>query len=308
MEKRDGRVGKGKDIRVWEHEFLTRLGNLVAAEAGEVLLVDGRAGRATGVTTGGSTATGRAVTAGGHGRSPRGARSPRPRGAGPLRGGLDVAEVNVKEVLLLALLLALGLLVGRLDVGGFVLLGELLGGSPLLVELAALVGSALGLGGEGLALGLLGKVVGEGLGVVGLLLLLGLGGGLGLALLLLGKLLALALVIQGLLAALGTPALLDLLAGVAPELSANNRFISPHTGLVATSHTATTASVGLGVTSRLLLGGITLSGAVNGAVDSLGGGEERVCWGRALGRYLMIGNVSDQWTEERMRIELDSYE
>jgi hypothetical protein len=101
------------------------------------------------------------------------------------------------------------------DVSGFLLLGELLSGLPLLVELGALVGSALGLGGKGLALGLLGQVVGEGLGVIGLLLLLGLGGGLGLVLLLLGDLLALALVVPGLLAALGTPALLDLLAGVA---------------------------------------------------------------------------------------------
>jgi hypothetical protein len=187
MEKRDGRVGKGKDIRVWEHEFLARLGNLVAAETGEVLLVDGRAGRATGVTTGGSTATGRAVTTGGAVATAA--------GGGAAAGRLDVAEVNVKEVLLLALLLALGLLLGRLDVGGFLLLGELLGGSPLLVELGALVGGALGLGGEGLALGLLGKVVGEGLGVIGLLLLFGLDGGLGLVLLLLGDLLALALVV-----------------------------------------------------------------------------------------------------------------
>jgi len=46
------------------------------------------------------------------------------------------------------------------------------------------------------------------------------------------------------------------------------------TGLVAVVHAGTTAaSVGLIVTSGLLLGGITLSGAISGAVDSLRGGR-----------------------------------
>lgn len=231
--------GRKRKFPVWEHEFPTRSGNLVAAEAGEVLLVDGRAGRATGVATGSTTTGGRGTTTGSTvtargtvattgataaalaaltttgGAVTTGGTVATAAGGGAAAGRLDVAQVNVKEVLLLTLLLALGLLVGGGDVSGFLLLGELLGGSPLLVELAALVGGALGLGGEGLALGLLGKVVGEGLGVIGLLLLLGLGGSLGLVLLLLGDLLTLALVIPGLLAALGTPALLDLLAGVA---------------------------------------------------------------------------------------------
>lgn len=89
---------------------------------------------------------------------------------------------------------------------------NLLGIGPLLVLLDALVGGTDGLGSQALAGGLLSQVVGEGLGVVGLLNLLG--GGLGSVLLVLGELLALALVIPGLLAALGTPALLDLLASV----------------------------------------------------------------------------------------------
>jgi hypothetical protein len=213
-------------------------GNLVAAEAGEVLLVDGRAGRATGsaagsTTTGsggtatGSVATGSTVTTGGAVATTgttlttaSGAvttvttAATATAGGGAAAGRLDVAQVNVEEVLLLALLLALGLLAGAGDVGLLVLLGELLGLSPLLIELAALVGGADGLGGEGLLLGLLGKVVGEGLGVIGLLLGFLVSGGLGLGLLVLGDLLALALVVPGLLAALGTPALLDLLAGV----------------------------------------------------------------------------------------------
>jgi hypothetical protein len=44
-------------------------------------------------------------------------------------------------------------------------------------------------------------------------------------------------------------------------------------GLVASGGTAAAAGVGLSVTSRLLLRSITLSGAVDGTVDSLGGGR-----------------------------------
>jgi hypothetical protein len=224
----------GKVDPVWEHDFPSS-GNLVAAEAGEVLLVDGRAGRATGVATGsttassGGTATGGTVTTGSTVAATRATTATlgaltttggavttggtATAGSGAGAGRLNVAEVNVEEVLLLALLLALGLLGGTLDVSLLFGLGELLSGSPLLVELCALVGSALGLSGQSLLLGLLGQVVGERLGVVGLLDLLS--GSLGLGLLGLGDLLALALVVPGLLAALGTPALLDLLAGVA---------------------------------------------------------------------------------------------
>jgi hypothetical protein len=50
--------------------------------------------------------------------------------------------------------------------------------------------------------------------------------------------------------------------------------ILKRTGLVAVVHAGTTtASIGLSVTSGLLLGGITLSGAISGAVDSLRGGR-----------------------------------
>ena len=133
-------------------------------------------------------------------------------------GSLDKASVNVEEGLLLALLGGLGaLLLLALDVC-VVLLATLqfLGAGPLVV--GALVGSTDGLGAEVTLGSLLGKVVGERLGLVGGLLGLLLGGSLGLVLLSLGQLLTGLLVVEFLLAALATPALVDLLAGVARNI------------------------------------------------------------------------------------------
>lgn len=90
---------------------------------------------------------------------------------------------------------------------------ELLGGIPLLVGLGALVGGADRLSSQAGLGGLLSEVGIEGDGLVGLLGLLS--GSLGLGLVGLGDLLAGTLIVPGLLAALSTPALLDLLAGVA---------------------------------------------------------------------------------------------
>jgi hypothetical protein len=89
---------------------------------------------------------------------------------------------------------------------------QLLGVSPLLVLLDALVGGTDGLGSKAVLSSLLSQVVVVGLGLVGLLNLLG--GGLGLGLIGLGDGLANALVVPSLLAGLVAPALLDLLASV----------------------------------------------------------------------------------------------
>jgi hypothetical protein len=209
---------------------------LVAAQAGEVLLVDGRAGGGAGTTTAttgssrGSTTTGSSrggtttgstagstvtttsgtVTTGGTVTT---TATTAATGTGGSRAGLlDEAHVNVKEVLLLALLLTLGLLGGRLNVGLGLLVLQLLGGSPLLVLLGALVGGTHGLGSEAVLSSLLSQVVAVGLGLVGLLSLLS--GGLGFGLVGLGDGLTNALVVPGLLTGLAAPALLDLLAGV----------------------------------------------------------------------------------------------
>lgn len=200
----------------------------LSAQAGEVLLVDGRTSGGTATT--GSTAAGgtttlttarSAVTTG----STVTARSTVTTGSAVTTaattravggaGLLDVTEVDLKEVLLLALLLALGLLGGAGDVLLLTLVGKLLSSIPLLVTLAALVGRADGLSSKAGLGGLLGKVGLVGDRLVGLLGLLG--GSLGLVLVGLSDLLAGTLVIPGLLAALSTPALLDLLAGVTAE-------------------------------------------------------------------------------------------
>jgi hypothetical protein len=89
---------------------------------------------------------------------------------------------------------------------------QLLGVSPLLVLLDALVGGTDGLGSKAVLSSLLSQVVVVGLGLVGLLNLLG--GGLGLGLIGLGDGLAIARVVPSLLAGLVAPALLDLLASV----------------------------------------------------------------------------------------------
>lgn len=201
---------------------------LVAAQAGEVLLIDGRTGGSAGTTTGsaarstrGSATTGsaartvatasRTVTTGGTVTTTAAAAAAGTGGSGARL--LDEAHVDVKVVLLLALLLALGLLGGALDVGLGLLVLQLLGGSPLLVLLGAFVGGTDGLSGQAVLSSLLGQVVAVGLGLVGLLNLLS--GGLGLGLIGLGDVLADALVVPGLLAGLAAPALLDLLASVA---------------------------------------------------------------------------------------------
>jgi hypothetical protein len=219
---------QGKQSR---RERWGRLRHLVAAQAGEVLLIDGRTGGATGGTTAAARSTSsRGTTRGTRATGSTAARSTAGRtvttgsavtatattattGGGAGAGLLNEAEVDVKEVLLLALLLALGLLTRAREVSLLLLVLNLLGVGPLLVLLDTLVGGADGLGSQALAGSLLSEVVAEGLGVVGLLNLLS--GSLGSVLLGLGELLTLALIVPGLLAALGTPALLDLLASVA---------------------------------------------------------------------------------------------
>lgn len=188
--------------------------HLFAAKAGEVLLVNGDSGSSSSSGSGalgtGTVAT--AATSTTSTTATTAATGTRATSA----GSLNEAHVDLKEVLLLALLLALGLVLLALDVG-ILLLGtlELLGGGPLLVELGALVGSTDGLGAQVTLGSLLGKVVGVGLGLVGGLLGLLLAGGLGLGLIGLSNVLAGLLIVPGLLAALVTPALVHLLAGVA---------------------------------------------------------------------------------------------
>jgi hypothetical protein len=296
---------------------------LVAAQAGEVLLVDGNAGGGAGTTTAatgsssgstttGSTASGaitttsRAVTTPSRAIATTGSAvtttaATAATGTGGSRAGLlNEAHVDVKVVLLLALLLALGLLRGALDVSLGLLVLQLLGASPLLVLLGALVGGTDGLGSEAVLSSLLSQVVGVGLGLVGLLNLLG--GGLGLVLIGLGDGLANTLVVPSLLTRLTTPALLDLLAGV--SLASAGLAVATATvaaagaggllgliggllavvgaagvavtesGIVAAGHTATTAaSVLTGLGGGSLLGSITLANAGSGTVDSLGGGR-----------------------------------
>ena len=212
---------------LWPHLWRVYL----SAQAGEVLLVDGRAGgstAATGSTTAGSgtttlatarsavTTTGSTVTTRSTVTTGSAVTTAATTGAVGGAGLLDVTEVNLEEVLLLTLLLALGLLSGAGNVLLLTLVGKLLSGIPLLVRLAALVGRADGLSSKAGLGGLLGKVGIVGDRLVGLLGLLG--GSLGLVLVGLGDLLAGTLVIPGLLAALSTPALLDLLAGVTAEV------------------------------------------------------------------------------------------
>jgi hypothetical protein len=210
---------------------------LVAAQAGEVLLVDGRAGgggagtttATTGSSSGGTVTTGSTArstvttvtTTSGTvttGSAVTTTATTAATGTGGSRAGLlDEAHVDVKEVLLLALLLTLGLLGGTLDVGLGLLVLQLLGGSPLLVLLGALVGGTHGLGSEAVLSSLLSQVVGVGLGLVGLLDLLG--GSLGLGGLVgLGDGLTNLLVVPGLLTGLAAPALLDLLASVTGKI------------------------------------------------------------------------------------------
>jgi hypothetical protein len=302
---------------------------LVAAQAGEVLLVDGRAGGGgagtTTATTGsssGSTVTtgsssGGTVTTGSTARSTvttvtttsgtvttgsavTTTATTAATGTGGSRAGLlDEAQVDIKEVLLLALLLTLSLLGGTLDVGLGLLVLQLLGGSPLLVLLGAFVGGTDGLGSEAVLSSLLSQVVAVGLGLVGLLSLLsgslGLGGLVGL-----GDGLTDLLVVPGLLTGLAAPALLDLLASV--SLASAGLAVATATvaatgtggllgligglltvvgaaggavtesGIVAAGHTATAAGSTLtGLGGGSLLGSITLANAGSGTVDSLGG-------------------------------------
>lgn len=236
-------MGKQREHKAWERQSARRAGvdarqtargptafgvPLVAAQAGEVLLIDGRTGGSAGTTTGSAarstrgsattgsaartvTTTSRTVTTGGTVTTTATAAAAGTGGSGA--GLLDEAHVDVKVVLLLALLLALGLLGGTLDVGLGLLVLQLLGGSPLLVLLGAFVGGTDGLSGQAVLSSLLGQVVAVGLRLVGLLDLLS--GGLGLGLIGLGDVLADALVVPSLLAGLAAPALLDLLASVA---------------------------------------------------------------------------------------------
>lgn len=191
--------------------------HLFRAEAREVLLVDSDGGTGssrTAVTTTGSgaTTTATGATAAATATAATAARSVR-----TAAGRLDKTHVDIDVLLLLALLLALGLLRAALDVLLFLLVAlELLGGRPLLVGLGALIRSARSLGAQIAALlGKLREVIGVRLGLVGRLLgrLLA-GRGLGLVLVGLGNILGGPLVVPRLVTSLPTPALTDLLAGV----------------------------------------------------------------------------------------------
>lgn len=187
--------------------------HLFAAKAGEVLLVDGDGGgavaarsvatastaRAT-VSAAGTTATTTATAAG---------------SAATSAGSLDETHVDIKVVLFLALLggALVALVILALDVGLlFVAALDFLSTSPLLVGLGALVGSTDGLGGQVFAGSLFSEVVGERLGLVNGLFLLG--GGLGLVLIGLGDVISGPLIVPGLFTVLVTPALVHLLAGI----------------------------------------------------------------------------------------------
>lgn len=188
---------------------------LFAAKAGEVLLVNGDSGGGARGRTGTVTTAGTVATAAtGSATTGTTAAATATGSATAGAGGLDKAQVDIEEGLLLALLFAAGLLLLALEVLLLLLAAlDLLGAGPLLVELAALVGGTDGLGAEVTLSGLLGQVVGQRHGLLSGLL--GLAGGLRLGLLGVGDLLAGLLVGQLLLAALATPALGDLLAGTA---------------------------------------------------------------------------------------------
>lgn len=168
-------------------------------------------------------------------------------------GSLDKASVDVEEGLLLALLGGLGaLILLALDVCVvFLVTLQFLAARPLVVTLGALIGGTDGLGTEVTLGSLLGEVVGERLGLVGRLLGLFLGGSLGLVLLSLGQLLTGLLVVEFLLAALATPALVDLLAGVAKThrtvsccfLFHSSSVILPHEVVVLLRHTTAVLAV-----------------------------------------------------------------
>lgn len=180
----------------------------LCAETGEVLLVDGRAAVTTTttsartVTTATTTSTAATATATGS--------------ITAATGSLDEAHVNLKEVLLLALLLTLALLLlDALDVSILLLIAlQRLGLSPLGVGLDTLVRSTGSLDTKLLALLLsqFGEVFGVGLALLAGLLL---SGRLRLVLVSLGDGLTDLLIGPFLLAAVGTPALVDLLVGVA---------------------------------------------------------------------------------------------
>lgn len=189
---------------------------LFSAKAGEVLLIN-RDSRGTTVsaasaaaaattastvvTTGATATTATAATAG---------------TVTTTAGGLDETHVDVKVVLLLALLGALGAfaVLLALDVFRFFLVTlQLLSVDPLVISLGALVGGTDGLGAQVTLGSLLSQVVSEGLGLVSLLLL---GGSLGVVVLIgVSDVLTGLLVVEFLLAGLATPALVDLLARVA---------------------------------------------------------------------------------------------
>jgi hypothetical protein len=172
--------------------------HLFAAEAGEgrlVVGVDGSSAAVTttaGSTTTGSTATGTApstglttATAGRLATATTTATATAATATATLLGSLDEAVLELDNLLLLALTLALGLAAraGEVILG---LLDELLGLVPLLVESRALVGLAdlQGIGSKsGLLLSLLDKVVGIRDGLVLLLGLSGRGGGVSLSVL-----------------------------------------------------------------------------------------------------------------------------
>lgn len=194
---------------------IPHLASSLCAETGEVLLVDGRAVVTTtttstrAVTTTASTGTVTTAT------TSTTATATATGSITTAAGSLDEAHVNLKEVLLLALLLTLALfLLGALDVSILLLIAlQRLGLSPLGVDLGTLV-RGTGLLDTKLLVLLLSQF-GE-VSSIGLVLVAGLllSGGLRLVLVSLGDGLTGLLIGPFLLATGGTPALVDLLVGV----------------------------------------------------------------------------------------------
>lgn len=186
---------------------------LFSAKAGEVLLVNCDSRGTTVSTASAATTASTVVTTA---TTATAATAATAGSVTTTAGGFDETHFDIKVVLLLALLGALGAfaVLLALDVFRiFLVTLQLLSVDPLVISLGALVGGTNGLGAQVILGSLLGQVVSEGLGLVSLLLL---GGGLGVVVLIgVSDVLTGLLVVEFLLAGLATPALVDLLARVA---------------------------------------------------------------------------------------------
>lgn len=205
-------------------------GRGIAGVDGSGLAARGATGRASVGALGASTAAGsvaasatestlESASAGGSVSTATAATEASTGAATARLGSLDEALVDVEDLLLLALTLALGLAAGASNEVLLFFLGDRLSVGPLLVLLAALVGLA-GLRDPGteleLLLGQLGEVIGVGDAVVlGLSLGLGLGGcSLALLLVSLSNGITGLLILQLGIALVGAPAVASLLLGV----------------------------------------------------------------------------------------------